>query len=109
MEKMISVTVAILLAGTVVVMSLSDANARHRGHRYGGGLAAGIIGGLIIGGAIANSRLEDRERDYAPPYRRDYGRAHVSWCYSRYRSYRDYDDTYQPYRGGRRYCRSPYN
>lgn len=35
-------------------------------------------------------------------------RAHVDWCYSRYRSYRAYDNTFQPYNGPRRQCYSPY-
>lgn len=34
--------------------------------------------------------------------------AHVAWCYDRYRSYRAYDNTFQPYNGPRRQCRSPY-
>jgi hypothetical protein len=33
---------------------------------------------------------------------------HVEWCASRYNSYRAEDDTYQPYRGKRRRCNSPY-
>lgn len=36
-------------------------------------------------------------------------RAHVDWCYSRYRSYRAYDNTFQPYNGPRRQCYSPYS
>jgi hypothetical protein len=56
-------------------------------------------------------------RYYAPRYyapRRVYrsGRlssAHVEWCYSRYRSYRAYDNTFQPYNGPRRQCWSPYS
>jgi hypothetical protein len=36
------------------------------------------------------------------------GNAHVNWCYARYRSYRAYDNTYQPYGGPRRVCASPY-
>lgn len=35
-------------------------------------------------------------------------RAHVNWCYDRYRSYRASDNTFQPYNGPRRQCRSPY-
>ncbi|KQZ81430.1 hypothetical protein ASD64_10625 [Mesorhizobium sp. Root157] len=51
-------------------------------------------------------------RYYAEP-RRYYqpqriGNAHVIWCYSRYRSYRAYDNTFQPYNGPRRQCWSPY-
>lgn len=56
----------------------------------------------------------ERER-YRPHYRErvrpSYGgsaRAHVEWCYDRYRSYRASDNTYQPYNGPRRQCRSPY-
>jgi AraC-like DNA-binding protein len=35
--------------------------------------------------------------------------AHADWCSSRYRSYRPRDDSYTPYRGGRRRCVSPYS
>lgn len=49
----------------------------------------------------------------APPrryYRTErYSSAHVRWCYARYRSYREYDNTYQPYYGRRRQCYSPYD
>lgn len=38
-----------------------------------------------------------------------YGSAHVEWCYDRYRSYRAYDNTFQPYNGPRRQCYSPYS
>jgi hypothetical protein len=43
-------------------------------------------------------------------YRQAYygGNGHTSWCYARYRSYRAYDDTFQPYNGPRRACVSPY-
>ncbi len=51
--------------------------------------------GAIIGGAIAQ-----------PPVR--YVGSHVEWCDNRYRSYRDYDNTYQPNNGPRRQCNSPY-
>ncbi|TKT80082.1 BA14K family protein [Aquamicrobium sp. LC103] len=33
---------------------------------------------------------------------------HYSWCASRYRSYRAYDNTFQPYYGPRRQCVSPF-
>ena len=53
---------------------------------------------------------------YEPPRytRRAYRRAqmsaaHIEWCYDRYRSYREYDNTYQPYSGPRRQCYSPYS
>jgi hypothetical protein len=36
------------------------------------------------------------------------GTLHVKWCYSKYRSYRASDNTFQPYHGPRKRCRSPY-
>lgn len=71
---------------------------RRRGYRYYNGWwvpPAFFLGGLAVGGAIANGP-------------RDYGSAHVRWCYRHYRSYREWDNTYQPYHGPRRQCVSPY-
>jgi len=61
--------------------------------------AAAFITGAIVGGALNQ-----------PAPRRVYrsGDAHVQWCYNRYRSYRAYDNTFQPYNGPRRQCHSPY-
>ncbi|MDF1778959.1 MAG: BA14K family protein [Rhizobiaceae bacterium] len=49
-------------------------------------------------------------RYYAPAPRIQAGwtRAHYAWCDARYRSYRAYDNTFQPYHGRRKQCRSPY-
>jgi hypothetical protein len=33
---------------------------------------------------------------------------HLEWCASRYRSYRPRDNSYTPFSGGRRQCKSPY-
>jgi hypothetical protein len=49
-----------------------------------------------------------RDRDYRRSYR-GLSRAHVEWCYDRYRSYRASDNTFQPYNGPRRQCYSPYS
>ncbi len=52
---------------------------------------------------------------YAPRYRAAprhayrVGNAHVRWCQDRYRSYRAWDNTFQPYHGPRRQCFSPYS
>ena len=45
-----------------------------------------------------------------PPPRRTYApsRAHVNWCYNRYRSYDALSNSFQPYNGPRRRCVSPY-
>ena len=51
--------------------------------------------GAAIGGAISNDR--------------QIGGSHVNWCVNRYRSYRAYDNTFQPNYGPRRKCVSPYS
>nr|WP_306266874.1 BA14K family protein [Pararhizobium sp. IMCC3301] len=66
---------------------------RRAGYRQYNGYwfpAAAFAVGVIIGGSQNNNS------------------AHVSWCYDRYRSYRSSDDTFQPYNGPRKRCRSPY-
>ena len=69
-----------------------------RGYREYNGFwfpAAAFIAGALITGAI-----NDAPRA---------GGSHVSWCYDRYRSYRAYDNTFQPYNGPRQRCYSPYD
>ncbi len=44
----------------------------------------------------------------APVYRGRLNQAHYNYCFSRYRSYRASDNTFQPYHGPRKPCRSPY-
>ena len=71
---------------------------RRRGYRrYNGAWfpLAAFATGAIIGGAVADRPVR-------------YGGGHVEWCANRYRSYRAYDNTYQPYNGPRRQCNSPY-
>jgi hypothetical protein len=82
------------------------------GGYYGGyndfGLVlGGLATGAIIGGALAQPRYYyDQPAYYEQP--RYYGNSHSSWCYSRYRSYRAYDNSFQPYYGPRRQCVGPY-
>ena len=58
--------------------------------------------GAIIGGAIANDGYS------RPRYEGSINPRHIDWCYARYRSYREYDNSYQPNYGPRRECLSPY-
>ncbi|RWD65547.1 BA14K family protein [Mesorhizobium sp.] len=44
-----------------------------------------------------------------PPPAARLAAAHVRWCYDRYRSYRAWDNSYQPYGGPRQQCLSPYS
>lgn len=36
------------------------------------------------------------------------GSRHTRWCRARFKTYRAYDNSWQPYRGPRRVCLSPY-
>lgn len=60
-----------------------------------------FIGGVVLGTIIANQTPR-------VVYRHGVSNAHLSYCYSRYRSYRAWDNSFQPYHGPRRACRSPY-
>ncbi|WP_292227501.1 BA14K family protein, partial [Mesorhizobium sp.] len=44
-----------------------------------------------------------------PPPAARLAAAHVRWCFDRYRSYRAWDNSYQPYGGPRQQCLSPYS
>ncbi|RUT29418.1 BA14K family protein [Arsenicitalea aurantiaca] len=57
--------------------------------------------GAIVGGIIAS------QADRGGVSNANWNR-HVAWCYDRYRSYRESDNTFQPYNGPRQACRSPY-
>lgn len=71
----------------------------HHNHNYEGA-ALGILGGMIIAGAIANSQ---QQLVYV-----DGGNAHVAWCLDRYMTYDVQSDTYMSNSGYRKYCSSPY-
>ena len=62
---------------------------------------AGVIGGAIIGGVIANQNNNDSGTIRLT-------QRHLQWCENQYRSYRASDNTFQPYNGPRQQCVSPY-
>lgn len=66
---------------------------RYRRNDNTGAIIGGLAAGAIIGGIIAS---QPRARTYS---------SHADYCYSRYRSYRASDNTYQPNYGPRRQCR----
>jgi hypothetical protein len=51
--------------------------------------------GAFIASALITGAINDAPRS---------GNSHVQWCYDHYRSYRAYDNTYQPYSGPRQQC-----
>ena len=71
----------------------------HRGYRMYNGWwfpAGAFATGAIVGGAYGMT---------PPAYAIN---AHVQWCANRYRSYRAWDNTFQPLNGPRRQCVSPF-
>ncbi|WP_246739671.1 BA14K family protein [Martelella sp. HB161492] len=58
---------------------------------------------LIIGGAVAAG---NNANNAAPGG--NINPRHYQWCEDRYKSYRAYDNSYQPYNGPRQQCYSPY-
>ncbi len=71
----------------------------HKGRRN----TAIALGAIVLGTMLYNQNQQ--RQNYRGRYNRN---AHVNWCYNRYRSYRAYDNTFQPYYGPRRQCVSPY-
>ena len=70
------------------------------------GVPLGYYGGGYYGGGYYDAPY--RPRYYRPRVYRSAASAHVQWCYSRYRSYRAWDNSWQPNYGPRRECISPY-
>jgi len=112
-ERRIAAGVALGILGTAIIINESKKRKKRRAARH-------------YGYSDYNYVRRDHYRPYRPRHvqRRVYrepvrnhraGRqfrltqAHVNWCFDRYRSYRQWDNTFQPYHGGRRACYSPYN
>ena len=75
---------------------------RHR-PRWGN---SGVYFGLGLGSGMLYDDYYYRPRPRI--YRAPRASGHVQWCYARYRSYRAWDNTFQPNYGPRRQCISPY-
>ncbi|MDF0697208.1 BA14K family protein [Rhizobium sp. MC63] len=69
---------------------------RYHRHDNTGAIIGGLAAGALIGGIIASQPRAYGSRGYS---------SHAEYCYARYRSYRAYDNTYQPNYGPRRQCR----
>lgn len=69
---------------------------RYHHHNNSGAIIGGLAAGALLGGIIASQPRAYRSTGYS---------SHEDYCYSRYRSYRAYDNTYQPSYGPRRQCR----
>ena len=79
----------------------------HRGWRNHNGFF--YPGAAFLGGVVVGSLLDRGYDDGYAVRRSSYGNSHVRYCYDRYRSYRAYDNSFQPYNGPRQQCYSPYS
>lgn len=127
MKKILTgvLTVA-LLATAPLAVSTSDADAGSRTwKRFGRGVATGV--GVGVGLGIVNNLARPRHQPhYVEPRRvyvqprpvyveprpvyhsRGFTQAHYNYCGSKYRSYHYPSNSFQPFNGPRRQCRSPY-
>jgi hypothetical protein len=104
--------------GTALTAQLGQALPTIQVRRRGGGIAAGIIGGAIIGGIIASQRYYPGYYPYYPAYRpyypayrpyypayRPYGYVpSIDYCMRRFKSYDPVSMTYLGYDGIRHPC-----
>jgi len=71
-----------------------DQRRGYRRHSDGWWYPLAAFGAGVVGSAIVNGI--------------QHGNSHVTWCHDTYRSYREWDNTFQPFNGSRRQCNSPY-
>jgi hypothetical protein len=93
--------------GGALAAQLDQAVPTIQVRRRGGAVAAGIIGGLLLGGFIASQR--DYYYDYPPyyPVYRAYPYPYdpaIAYCMRRFKSYDPYSMTYLGYDGFRHPC-----
>ncbi|MBP2445319.1 BA14K family protein [Rhizobium leguminosarum] len=71
-------------------------NRHYHDYDNTGAIIGGLAAGALLGGIIASQPGAYSSSGYS---------SHADYCYSRYRSYRAYDNTFQPSYGPRRQCR----
>ncbi len=79
----------------------NHASHHHGGLKSGQAVALGVIGGVILGSAIANSNKQPAPAAGLPA-------AHYAYCDGKYKTYVIATDTYTGYDGLQHYCNSPY-
>jgi len=95
--------------GVALSAQISESSPVIQVRRRGGAIAAGIIGGAILGGLIASQAYPYPYGYYAPPpypvyAPPPYAGPGVAYCMRRFRSYDPYSMTYLGYDGFRHPC-----
>ena len=114
-----TIILSVATAASLAVPATAQAGEDER--RFAYGVAAGIAGAAIIGGLASAARRAEGPRyaaphAYAPHAYAPRARvavtnvdAHLAYCEGRYRTFDAVSNTFQPNRGPRRQCRSPYS
>ncbi|PVB61101.1 BA14K family protein [Labrenzia sp. 011] len=115
-KKVLITTLAV--AGLVAAASTTSALADNHGHKKGQGHNNhGQNNGYHHKGKGHHNNYHHNNRhrynnnyhyNSYKPRRGNNWHQHVAWCYDRYNSYRAQSNTFQPYNGPRRQCRSPF-
>ena len=95
-----------LAAGAIIGGMLAQPGYYGSGY-YDPGYYGGYSGPYYYGSTRYYARRYYYPRTYYYPRAYYGGNDHVRWCFARYRSYRAYDNTFQPYHGPRQACVSP--
>lgn len=93
--------------GAELALHLNATSPVMKVRNRGAGIAAGIIGGMIIGGIIASQYPRDYYEPYPPyPLYRSYPAwdGAIAYCMRRFKSYDPYSMTYLGYDGFRHRC-----
>jgi hypothetical protein len=76
----------------------------HHKHKYGQAAALGVLGGVLIGSAIANAN----KNKPAPAPAAGLPTEHYLYCDKKYKTYKWQTNTFTGYDGLQHYCKSPY-
>lgn len=122
MKKILTSILAVsFIAMAPLAVSTNNAEAGSKTLRkFGHGVATGV--GVGVGLGIINNLTRRRQQEPvyvqpaprrvyvqpAPVYQAGFSQSHYNWCTHKYRSYHAPSNTYQPFNGPRRQCRSGY-
>jgi hypothetical protein len=105
------IAIATVLGIAVIGGTMSATTPAYAYHNNVGHFAAGLGVGFLFGRALRPPVYAAPPPVYvapAPVYGGGFPPEHYNWCFRNYRSYWQPSNSYQPYQGPRRICRSPW-